>query len=82
MVELLLETLNSLEYAPDDEPPGQKQKHQEVTNIVEWSSMFGCIFIAIVLCKKPSRIFDLFRYVPEPYHSGFHALPRRPLGQL
>ena len=76
MVELLPKTLSSPEYAPDDGPAGQKQKHREVTNIVNWVQCFG-ILIAIVCCKEPSRISDLIGY-----YSGFHALPSGPLGCL
>ena len=61
MAELLPETLSSLEYGTNEDPAGQKRKHQEVSNIVDWVQCFG-IYIAIISRKEPNRIADLIGY--------------------
>ena len=61
MAELLPETLSSLEYGTNEDPAGQKQKHQEVSNIVNWVQCFG-IYIAIISHKEANRIADLIDY--------------------
>jgi len=61
MAELLPETLSSLEYGTYEEPAGQKRKHPEVFNIVDWVQCFG-IYIAIISHKEPNRIPDLIGY--------------------
>ena len=72
MVELLPETLSSPEYAPDNEPAGQKQKRREVTNIINWVQCFG-VFIAIVCRKEPSRISDLIGYQNLIIQASIHC---------
>ena len=72
IVELLLETLSSPEYAASEEPAGQKQKLHEVTNIVEWVQCIG-VFIAIISCKEPNRITDLIGYQNLIIQSSIHC---------
>ena len=61
MTELLTETLSSIEYGTNEDPAGQKRKHQEVSNIVDWVQCFG-IYITIISRKEPNTIADLIGY--------------------
>ena len=54
MAELLPETLSSPEYGTNEDPAGQKWKHQEVSNIVDWVQCFGILSLSS-LAKSPTE---------------------------
>jgi len=72
MVELLAETLISLEYTVDNQSASSKQKPKEVTNITDWVQCFG-LFIAIISLKEPHRIPDLIGYQNLTMRSSFQC---------
>ena len=69
---LLPEKLISVQYSVGEVVPSQKQKHYEVTTIIEWVQCF-VTYITIVSQKEPEWTADLLGYQQLIIHSSQHC---------
>ena len=69
MANLLPSKLISAEYYSSDNPDNPKQKHYQVSDIIEWIQCFG-VYIAIISQKEPERTGDLMGYQQLIIHSS------------